>query len=241
SRAGRADPTFGGDAMTSPMREVHRHRRRDGALVAIGASAGGGSALRRIVAELPGGFTLPIVVVQHLAPGGCEALVRSLGSVTRLPVQEARCGQRVERGLYVAPEDYHLLIERNHELSLSVDERVVYCRPSIDVLFESATRSCGPGLIAVLLTGGNSDGANGLAFAQANGATTIVQDPAEAECPVMPRAALDHPRHRRIRGHRVGPLSEIVRIIVDSARRTERTRGGACSLSDPTSLETTEC
>jgi two-component system chemotaxis response regulator CheB len=93
------------------------------------------------------------------------------------------------RNVYIAPPDYHLLVERD-SFALSVDERVQYARPSIDVLFESAAHAYGPGLIGIILTGANEDGAAGLATVKRRGGVAIVQDPGDAVRRTMPEAAI---------------------------------------------------
>ena len=113
---------------------------------------------------------------------------------TDLKVVDAEDKQWIEPGhVYLAPADYHLLIDRNGargELSLSVDERVHFSRPSIDVLFESAADAYSDLLIGIVLTGSNDDGAQGAARIKARGGIVIAQDPATAEAPAMPRAAI---------------------------------------------------
>jgi two-component system chemotaxis response regulator CheB len=96
----------------------------------------------------------------------------------------------IERGrVYIAPPDYHLLVERG-TFALSVDERVQFARPSIDVLFESAAHTYGAGVIGIILTGANEDGAAGLAAIKARGGVALVQDPSGAERRTMPDAAI---------------------------------------------------
>ena len=93
--------------------------------------------------------------------------------------------------MYVAPANYHLLIENDKTFSLSVDDKVNYSRPAIDVLFKSASEAFGSALIAVILTGASSDGADGLKAIKENGGLAIVQDPKKAESEMMPRSAIE--------------------------------------------------
>lgn len=159
-------------------------------IVVVGVSLGGLRALETVVSGLPHEFPWPLAVVQHRSQGGDDSLAVLLQNRTALRVTEAcdkepiRCGH-----IYLAPADYHLLVEGNH-FSLSTDERVNYSRPSIDVLFESAADAFGAGVIGVVLTGANDDGARGAACIKARGGCLIVQDPATAESPTMPKAAL---------------------------------------------------
>ena len=160
-------------------------------LVVIGTSWGGLDALREILPALPTDLDAAIVVAQHRSPDSREYGLRDLlGAVTRLPVCEAGDKELLEPGkVYVAPADYHLLVEGN-VVALSVDEPVLYARPSIDVLFESAAESYRERCVGVVLTGANEDGARGLARVAELGGAAIVQDPETAVRAEMPRAAL---------------------------------------------------
>jgi two-component system chemotaxis response regulator CheB len=160
--------------------------------VAVGASVGGLHALSRVLSRLRTDFALPVLLVQHVSPESDAASVEQLAKRASLLVKEAEEKEPARGGaVYAAPPDYHMLVEPDGTLSLTMDERVSYARPSIDVLFESAAWVYGPSLAAVLLTGGNHDGSRGLGLVRARGGLAVVQDPEEAECPVMCRAALD--------------------------------------------------
>jgi two-component system chemotaxis response regulator CheB len=161
-------------------------------VVVIGASAGGGEALAKILSKLPADYGLPILVVQHLHPrddgGFAEHLDREIGLTVVAPCDK----QKIERGrIYIAPANYHMLVERNGAIALSTEGRVNWSRPSIDVLFESAARAWEEGVIAILLSGANADGAEGMGAVRAAGGVTIAHDPASAQGPVMPQAAID--------------------------------------------------
>jgi len=159
-------------------------------MVVIGASTGGIRAVGTILAGLPRRFPLPVVVVLHRMPMTSDLLVTILQSDSALPVSEPEDKDPVEAGrVYIAPADYHLLVE-DGAFVLSVDEPVNYSRPSIDVLFEAAAAAYGEGVIAILLTGANADGAQGMVRVKQNGGRTIVQEPSTAEAPEMPRAAI---------------------------------------------------
>src|SRR3712207_2155174 len=160
-------------------------------LIVVGASWGGLHALSELLEALPPRLGAAVAVAQHRAAdapqGGLEALLQQH---TAYPVCEAGDKQRIEpERIYVAPPDYHLLVERG-SFALSVDERVQYARPSIDVLFESAADAYRERLIGIVLTGANEDGACGLAEIKRRGGVAIVQDPATAERRAMPDAAL---------------------------------------------------
>lgn len=156
----------------------------------IGASAGGLAALRVLLGALDLRFAWPLVTVMHIAEPDISGLVSLLGRTSVLPVREAHSGEALAAGVWLAPGNYHLLIERDAKFALSVDARVAHARPSIDVLFESAADSFAARVIGVVLSGANDDGARGLAAIRAAGGLALVQDPDSAEEPTMPRAAL---------------------------------------------------
>ncbi len=160
--------------------------------VVMGGSAGGLKAFSVILGALPPDYALPVLLVQHLHPSDDGVFVRNLASTTQLPVIEAGDKQPIERGhVYIAPANYHMLMERNGTIALSLEERVNWSRPSIDVLFESAALVLEERLIAVILTGASVDGAAGMRTIKAVGGLTLAQDPSTAEYPLMPQAAID--------------------------------------------------
>ncbi len=159
--------------------------------VVIGASAGALEALSVILPALPEQFRLPVIVVVHVPPDKRSLLAELFRAKCRLSVHEAEDKEPIEAGtVYFAPPDYHLLVEVDRGLSLSSDEPVLFSRPSIDVLFESAADAYGPGLVAIILTGASQDGARGLQAVVAAGGTALVQDPEAAFASVMPNAAI---------------------------------------------------
>ena len=178
-------------------------------LIVIGASWGGMNALGRVLEALPGDFEIPIVVAQHrpVATATDAMLETVLARSSKLEVVPAADKEPLDPGrVYVAPADYHLLVEPGH-LALSADEPVEFSRPSIDVLFESAAASYGPRTVGVLLTGMNQDGAAGLARIVAAGGYTVAQDPATAERGDMPAAAIARGAARRVLPlERIGPF-----------------------------------
>jgi two-component system, chemotaxis family, protein-glutamate methylesterase/glutaminase len=161
-------------------------------LIVIGASWGGLRAIRQVLSDLPDDVDVPIVVAQHRHPDSLEgALAQLLQEETDRPVLDVEDKMRIEpRHVYVAPPDYHVLVEATSLLALSVDERVRFARPSIDVLFESAADAYGAGVIGIILTGANDDGALGLARIKRRGGVALVQDPAGAARRNMPEAAI---------------------------------------------------
>lgn len=159
--------------------------------VVMGASAGGLEALRFILGSLPDDFPLPIIIVQHRHPNSDDYLITCLNERCRLRVKEADEKGKIEGGIvYIAPPNYHLLIEEDRTFSLSVSAHVNYARPSVDVLFETASDTYGAKLIGVILTGANNDGSLGLKEVKEHGGRVIVQDPETAEAASMPKAAL---------------------------------------------------
>lgn len=159
--------------------------------VVIGASAGGVQALLALLPALDVDFPLPILVVLHVPADRSNVLAPLFEARCRLTVKEAEDKEPARPGVvYFAPSDYHLLVEADGCLALSSDEAVNYSRPSIDVLFESAADAYGEGLVGVILTGANEDGALGLAAVAEAGGLAIIEDPASAYARPMPEAAL---------------------------------------------------
>ena len=159
--------------------------------VVIGASAGGIEALKVLFSGLQPTFPIPVFVVKHIDAEADDSIVRYLNKNSRLPVSFAEDQKPVENGhIYLAPPGYHMLIEEDCSMSLCVDRKVAYSRPSVDVLFESAAEAYGSHLIAVVLTGANRDGSAGARHIKRQGGIVLVQDPATAEHEVMPRATL---------------------------------------------------
>ena len=159
--------------------------------IAIGASAGAVQALSRLLPPLPRAYPIPILVVVHVPPDRDNALVNLLKAKCQLEVKEAEDKESIGPGhVYLAPSDHHLLVEADRTLALSVDELVLYSRPSIDVLFESAADAFGPRLAGVVLTGANEDGAQGLRAIHAAGGLALIESPLTAYAPTMPAAAL---------------------------------------------------
>jgi two-component system, chemotaxis family, protein-glutamate methylesterase/glutaminase len=160
-------------------------------LVAIGASWGGMQAISSLLEGLREHGELVIAIAQHRHPDSGRQLREAFQARTPLRVRDAEDKDVLEPGnVYLAPPDYHLLVERGGTLALSTDERVNFARPSIDVLFESAADAYGERCIGIVLTGANQDGAAGLRRIKDLGGVAIVQDPGDAERPEMPAAAI---------------------------------------------------
>lgn len=159
-------------------------------LIVIGGSAGALEALLVLVPALPDELTVPLVIVLHLGHTQKNLVPDILHHVTRRAVVEANDKQPLRANhIYIAPPNYHLLVERTRALALSVDEPVYYSRPSIDVLFDSAADAYGANCAGVLLSGANEDGARGLERIADAGGRVFVQAPVTASQPTMPAAA----------------------------------------------------
>ena len=161
-------------------------------LIVMGTSLGGLNALSTILSQLPASLPVPVAVVQHRSPALDDTLARLLGTRSALRVLDAEDKMPLQPGhVYLAPPDYHLLIESVGLMALSTDPHVRSARPSIDVLFESAAQVYGASLVGIVMTGASADGALGLRAIAERGGITIVEDPRSAECAIMPQAALD--------------------------------------------------
>ncbi len=179
--------------------------------VVVGCSAGGLEALREILNDLPADFPVPVIVAAHHAAEGDLLMARILDRGSPLHVLGAEEKERAVAGrVYLAPGDYHLLVEADGTFSLSVDPKVCNCRPAIDVLFETAADAYGERLIGVLLTGANQDGSQGLLAIRKAGGLTVVQDPATAAVATMPQAAIDAGAAQRVLPlHGIAPFLRI--------------------------------
>ncbi len=188
-------------------------------MIVIGGSLGGMKALRKILAGLPESFPEAIAVVLHRQKDTDESLAEVLNVGGTLRVEEVLDKEPLRPGhVWLAPANYHLLVEEEH-LSLSTDDPVNFARPSIDVLFESAADAFGEEVIAVVLSGANQDGAQGALSVQLRGGTVLIQDPATAECGIMPSAAL-----QATQSPHVLALDAIAARLIDAAAQRGRTQ-----------------
>ncbi|MBX3211457.1 MAG: chemotaxis protein CheB [Labilithrix sp.] len=179
----------------------------------MGASAGAVDALGELLPELPADARVPFVVVVHVPPTKPSLLVDLFAAKCALAVRHPFDKQPIEPGIWIAAPDYHLLVERDRTFAVSLDEPVNYSRPSIDVLFEAAADAYGRGLAAVVLTGASRDGAAGARKVRAEGGLVLVQDPAEAEVDIMPRAAIEESNPEL-----VAPLAQLAQALRDISR-----------------------
>ncbi|MEH1789822.1 MAG: chemotaxis protein CheB [Nostoc sp.] len=179
-------------------------------LVAIAASAGGLTALVKVLSTLPAKFPAAIAIVQHLGPQHRSFMAEILSRRTAITVKQAEEGDCLTPGTaYVAPPNRHLLVKGDGTLSLSQSELVHFLRPSADLLFESVAAIYQDRAIAIVLTGTGSDGAMGVEAIKKMGGTVIVQDIKTAEFSGMPSAAIQTGNIDFIL-----PLDEISSILV---------------------------
>ena len=178
--------------------------------IVIGTSAGGLFALSVILEQLPPGYPVPIVVVQHRSKDQKSLLEEVLRQKCRISIKQADEKEKIEGGfVYIAPPDYHLLVENDKTFSLSSDEPVHFSRPSIDVLFETAAMVFKDTLIGIILTGANDDGAAGIVAVKKYGGLTIAQNPGEAQFAFMPEASIETKAVQYI-----WPLAEIKNFLL---------------------------
>jgi len=185
--------------------------------IVIGVSSGGMKAMKVLFSLLPMNFKTPIVIVQHIGSRSENIWIRLLNEKSHLEIKEADEKEKIEKGkAYVAPPNYHLMIEMDRTFSLTIDERVNYARPSIDVLFESAAEVYRDKLIGIVLTGANNDGTKGIKHIQECGGLTIVQHPDTAESSTMPSSAIAaiHPDY-------ILSLEDIVTLLIEIDQQKE--------------------
>ena len=163
---------------------------RRAAVIGVCASTGGPHALAAALAEVPAGYAIPILVVQHMAAGFTESFTRWLDDQVPLPVRLAAPGA-AGPGIWVAPEGAHLVLEAANRLALDDGEHSGLHRPSGDVLLRSVAAGAGAGSVAVVLTGMGRDGADGLVEVKRAGGLTIAQDEASSAVFGMPKAAAE--------------------------------------------------
>jgi len=160
-------------------------------LIVIGASAGAIMALKQVLAPLKKPYPYPIIIIIHRLKNVRSHLLEVIQNYTDIEVIEPIEKQSIETNtIYLAPSNYHLLVEREGTFSLSVSENVNYSRPSIDVTFVSAAEAFGQDVVGIILTGANEDGAMGLKTIANKKGKTLVQDPEEAQVSTMPKQAL---------------------------------------------------
>jgi len=158
-------------------------------IIVIGGSSGSIPVVIRIIRDLPEGFSIPVVLIIHRMKN-VESDLKRILSVTKNIIEPEDKDPIKSGRIYLAPQNYHLLVEEDKTFSMDYSEPVNYSRPSIDVTFDSVSAVFGNRALAILLSGANKDGAGGMVNIVANGGAGIVQDPSSAEYPVMPQSVL---------------------------------------------------
>ncbi len=167
-------------------------RLRLAELILLGGSAGSFGPIFRIVKALPASYSRSILIILHRGKNNFSEIENLFGSNCRISVSEVADKEKVlAANVYIAPANYHTLFETDKTFALDVSEQVWYSKPSIDVTFQSASDVYGDKCVAVLFSGANKDGADGLLKLRSKGALTIAQELTDAEMPVMPKAAID--------------------------------------------------
>jgi two-component system chemotaxis response regulator CheB len=160
-------------------------------LVLIGGSAGSFKFIFRAVRNFSGHLNKAVIIVIHRKKNFFSEIEKLFAENSRMSLREITDKEIIKRNtIYLAPANYHVLIEKEKRFGLDVSDAVWYSRPSIDVTFESAAEVFRGKCTAILLSGANQDGANGMLKLREYGALTIAQNPAEAEMSEMPRAAI---------------------------------------------------
>jgi two-component system, chemotaxis family, protein-glutamate methylesterase/glutaminase len=186
-------------------------------VIVIGASAGGLEALCSLTGSLPAAFPAAVMIVLHTSPQSPRLLAEIIGSHASIAVSYGGDHEAILSGhIYVAPPDRHLIVSRLGWLSLDAGPKVRHSRPAADRLFQSAAEIYGSSVVGVVLTGGDGDGTDGLRVIKAAGGLAIVQDPADAVAPSMPRSALagDHPDYC-LTLKEIGPM--LVKLVMQNA------------------------
>lgn len=216
---------------TPVSRILHAEKKTPGnnpiEIVAIGTSTGGPNALAQVIPQLPSGFPVPVVIVQHMPPLFTRLLAERLNSQSQLGVHEGQSGAALAPGqVWIAPGNYHMTVVRKGLralLQLNQDAPENSCRPAVDVLFRSVAQTHGPNVLAVVMTGMGSDGARGAAHIHETGGEILVQDEPSSVVWGMPGSVVSSGL-----ADRICPLSEISEEIVRRVK-SSRSRTGAVS------------
>ena len=159
----------------------------------IGGSAGSLDVLLKVLPDINPLVAFPIIIVLHRKAGKDSLLTDLLSSKTEMRVKEIEEKEKIKPAtIYIAPPNYHLLIEKDETFSLDASEKINFSRPSIDVTFESAAEVYRDDLVCFLLSGANSDGTLGLQKVKKRGGRAIIQNPGSSIVPFMPEYAVEH-------------------------------------------------
>ena len=192
-------------------------------ILVIGSSAGGIDALKKILTNFLYAKEVAIIIIQHLSSSNKSYLCKIISQVVRIEVYEIEDKMKVKKGVvFIAPPNYHVLIEKDGTFTLTTTEKICFSRPSIDVTFESVADTFGESAIGLLLTGANHDGGEGLKQIKVAGGYTMVQNPNSAEAHEMPEYAIKHANPDEIiELEEIGPrLNEIVKNNGENNGRT---------------------
>jgi two-component system chemotaxis response regulator CheB len=178
-------------------------------MLIIGGSAGSLDVLLEILPQLRTKLSFAIVIVLHRKNTAELTLTELMAAKTLLPVKEVEDKTSIQKSvIYIAPSDYHLLIEKTHHFALDDSEKVNFSRPSIDVAFESAANVYGPSLTCIVLSGGNNDGTKGARIIKENGGVVVAQQPETATVSFMPGFMI-----KNVQPHHVFNIKELIRFI----------------------------
>lgn len=178
----------------------------------IGGSAGSLNVLLRVLPDLDVNISFPIIIIVHRRQGADSLLAALLSARTKLIVKEADEKEKITTGtVYIAPSDYHLLIEHDETFSLDYSEKINYSRPSIDATFQTAAEVYKTELACLLLSGSNADGVNGLKSVKAWGGMALIQDPESAQVAYMPEQARQHVAIDRVLA--VEDIAEFINLL----------------------------
>ena len=162
-------------------------------IVVIGGSAGSLDVLFKLLPKLKWDLSPSILIVLHRRNSGESSLTELLATKTIIPIREVEDKDPIQPGyIYLAPSDYHVLIEKDFTFALDSSEKINFSRPSLDVTFESAAEIYGSHLAGIILSGANEDGTKGFQSIKKNGGTIIAQDPVTAQMPIMPQTAISN-------------------------------------------------
>lgn len=197
--------------------------------VAIAVSTGGPKALAEVLPKFPSDFPVPILIVQHMPPDFTKSLAESLGKRSALAIEEGTAGATVRPGkMYIAPGGRHMLVVRrgtHYELNMNEDPPVLSCRPSANLLFQSAAAAYGASVLGVVMTGMGQDGTDGAAAIRKAGGMVFVQDEASSVVWGMPGAVVKAGLHNRVVP--LGSLAEVIHgaVLQSRARGREASHG----------------
>lgn len=161
-------------------------------IVVIGSSSGGISALEKLLKAFDNKLDVTIVIAQHMSPDSGDSIKKLLKKYSTIELKEPIDKEELQSGcIYIAPADYHLLIERAGYFAVNLGPKVNFCRPSVDLLFETAAEAFPERVLGVVLTGANGDGTEGCRHIKKFNGLVVAQNPDEAQINVMPLSVIN--------------------------------------------------